>query len=589
MPLTFSRNSKPSAAELGEGHRNAKLPKSTVRRQSKFARIFGKNGNKDESHHLGSQPSVKHSDATRCTSRFGTLFKSKKPSIGDFLPGPTAEDTIPSAAEFPNRDLDGNCVSARVARTMERHGHANTLKCTLRTIFSKQKPKARRQEIPFDLPAKAVVDATDVQHRVAHHDGSIVTEITTTTHEVSVQPVLDANAFAEDTHPVWSFISSFSDQENTKLGRTKGSTFFKNAKGLHPISHQVGQLMGTIRSNKSMKMDSLPCEMSDPPVASVVGINEHGVNSGYIDEHQSASNLDEEELTDQAQDSVKATGSQELSIETVSGEALRISEVTTTDQHYVSAAVEQPSLIASESDDNVHNRIDDTLDAVNAFLQSDEYASEQAISEWDCVVEKVFPFNVKNNAFRGDYRTMYETSDAPEVTARDDTSTFQIGPTDSVVGLMATFVRYMLSESEGRLSDSPASSSSSSVASIYTNVFNRRFVGSCQNADVAGNYGPQVQNILKGSWNFISSYIPKDITRLIGSKSQQDQTDPGWHGLDNLGSGNLYGSVSYSPMKQIEPGVFTASDSTMIKGATSALLQPKLPGFKRIAQIGSYS
>ncbi|KAK9252083.1 hypothetical protein V1507DRAFT_462612 [Lipomyces tetrasporus] len=572
-----------------------------MRRQSKFARIFGKNGSKactaftsaclrlllcvkaniivqDESHHEFTQSSFKDVATTRSTFRFGTLFKSKKPSKRDFLLEPTAEDTIPSAAEIPNHDLDGTIkdgdygINASVAKTMKSRGPSKTLKRTLRTIFSKQNQKASRKEIPFDLPAKVIVDATDVQHRVVHHNGSIATDITTTTHEVAVQPVLDANAVPEDTLPVWSFTSCFLDQENAKLGRTKDSTYFKNAKGLHPISHQVGQLMGTLRSK-------------DPPVASVVEINElHPANdSGYSADHQSASNLDEEEPNDQEQDSVKATGSQELSIETVSGKALRISEVTTTDQHYTFAAVEQPSLMASDSDDNVHNCIDDTLDAVNAFLRSDERVSEQAIYELDSAVEEVFPFNVSNNALRRNYRTMFDTSDAPEVTARDATSIFQIGTADSVFGLMATFMRYMLSESEDRRPVSPASSNSSSVASTYTNFFTRGFGGSCQNADVAGNYEPQVQNILKDSWDFISAYIPKDITRLIGSKTQRDQADHSvWQGLDHLGSGNLYGSVNYSPMKQIEPGVFTASDSTMIKGATSALLQPKLPGLKRL-------
>ncbi|KAK9313461.1 hypothetical protein V1522DRAFT_354912, partial [Lipomyces starkeyi] len=535
--------------------------------------------------------SVAGANTAEIASRVGSLFKWKKLIVGNLLTNPIVEDTIRSVTESGNDQLIGTIeddqgIIAMDPKAANGHGRSLSMQCTLRTIYFKQDPKAIRKEILFPIPSRALATGPDVQVCPAE-DGSIATVTMSAIQEDGkLQHVVGPTVSSADTYQPRSSISSLLHQENEKHNMTMDSAQSKIMRGLQPLSQQVEDLIGTIRSNKSLKMDYPLCELVESSGLEVVEtIKLYPINDlvdwEYNTEHQPAAILAYEEPIDQEKVSDKTRESKMLSIETVSEKPLQSAEVMVCEQ--CSFATE-PSRISSTTDEFPHSYIEDTLDAINAYLRSDEHAIDPALSEFESLVEEVF-VNVSNPTSSGNFQKMFDISDVSDIASAESCGTFQNESIDSVVGIMTTFVRYMLSGSEDRRSTTVQGSFGSSIVVDNTTVdlFNRSLMAPCH--DVPEKYDPLVHNMLKDSWGYISSYLPGGMPRISSPTSWQgDHVD---QRPSQLQSENFYDSAKYSPMKQIEPGAFPTSGSNMIKGLASAFIPLRSQAVN--TQMGPYT
>ncbi|KAK9485995.1 hypothetical protein V1527DRAFT_464787 [Lipomyces starkeyi] len=509
------------------------------------------------------------------------------------LTNPIVEDTIRSVTESGNDQLIGTIeddqgIIARDPKAANGQGRSLSMQCTLRTIHFKQDPKAIRKEILFPIPSRALATGLDVQVCPAE-DGSIATVTMSAIHEGGkLQHVVGPTVSSADTYQPRSSISGLLHQENEKHNTTMDSAQSKIMKGLQPLSQQVEDLIGTIRSNNSLNMDYPLCDVVESSDLEVVEtIKLYPINDlvdwEYNTEHQPAPILAYEEPIDQETVSDKTRESKMLSIETVSEKPLQSAEVMVCEQ--CSFATE-PSRISSTTDEFPHSYIEDTLDAINAYLRSDEHAIDPALSEFESLVEEV-SVNVSNPTSSGNFQKMFDVSDVSDIASAESYGTFQNESNDSVVGIMTTFVRYMLSGSEDRRSAKVQGSFGSSIVVDNTNVdlFNRSLMAPYHNVDVPEKYEPLVHNMLKDSWGYISSYLPGGMPRISSPTSWQgDHVD---QRPSQLQSENFYDSAKYRPMKQIEPGVFSTSGSNMIKGLASAFIPLRSQAVN--TQMGPYT
>ncbi|KAK9330308.1 hypothetical protein V1520DRAFT_340830 [Lipomyces starkeyi] len=568
-------------SECGDSQTGEKgtSPMSAKRRHSRFASIFPRHHRKKGRHqsftHRKRKISVDGANTAEIASRVGSLFKWKKLIVGNLLTNPTVEDTIRSVTESGNDQLigteDDQGIIARDPKAAKGHGRSLSMRCTLRTIHSKQDPKAIRKGILFPIPSRALETGSDM-HDCPAEDGSIATVTMSAIHEYGkLQRVVGPTVSSADTYQSRSSISGLLHQENEKHNMTMDSAQSKIMEGLHPLSQQVEDLIGTIRSNKSLQMDYPLCDVVESSDLQVVEtITLYPINAVDWDntEHQPAPILAYEEPIDQEKVSDKTRESKMLSIETVSEKPLLSAEVMACEQ--CSFATE-PSRISSPTDEFTHSYIEDTLDAINAYLQSDEHATDPALSELESFVEEV-SVNVSNPTSSGNFQKMFDISDVSDITSAESYGIFQNEANDSVVGIMTTFVRYMLSGSEDRRSTKVQGSFGSSIVVDNTNVdlFNRSLMTPCHNVDLPEKYEPLVHNMLKDSWGYISSYLPGGMPRISSPTSWQgDDVD---QRPSQLRSENFYDSAKYSPMKQIQPGAFPTSGSNMIKGLASAFI-----------------
>ncbi|KAK9386898.1 hypothetical protein V1515DRAFT_622049 [Lipomyces mesembrius] len=557
------------------------------RRRSRFASIFRRSHSKTGRHQSLTHPNRKISIEDANTA-VGSLFKWKKLIVRNLGSSPTVDHTIHNVTESGNEQLIGTIeddegIIARDPKATKRHGRSRSLSMqrTLRTIFSKQD----RKEILFPIPSRALAAGPDVQLCPAE-EGSITTVTMSAIHkDGKLQQVVAPTVSSADSY---SSISCLLDQENEKHNMTMDSAKHKIMKGLHPLSQQVEDLIGTIQSNKSMKMDYPHCdvvESSDSPTVETIKlypIND-AVDWEYNTEHQPAPILDCEEPIDQKKVSDKSSEDKLLSIETVSEKPPQSAEVIVREQYSFAT---EPSRTTSTTDDITHSHIGDTLDAINAYLRSDEHATDPALSELDSVVEEASA-NVSNQTCSGHFQNMFDISDVSDMASAESYGIFQNEANDSVVGIMTTFVHYMLSGSEDRRSTKVQASFESSIVVDSTNVnlFHRSLMAPCHNVDVPEKFEPLVQNIMKDSWGYISSYLPGGMPRICSPTSWQgDHVD---HGPSQLQSENFYDSAKYSPMKQIEPGAFTTSGSSMIKGLASAFIPVRSQAVN--TQMGPYT
>ncbi|KAK9351876.1 hypothetical protein V1523DRAFT_415581 [Lipomyces doorenjongii] len=459
------------------------------------------------------------------------------------------------------------------------------MQLALRTIFSKQDQKAIGKEILFSIPSRALDTGPDVQVYPAE-DGIITTVTMSAIHaDGKLQHVLRSPISSADTY---SSISCLLHQENEKHNMMMDSVKLKIMKGVHPLSQQVEDLIGTIRSNKSMKMHYPLCdvvELSDPQAVEIIKLYpvNDTVDWEYNSEHQPAPILDYEEAIDQEKVSGKSRESILLSFETVSEMPPQSAEVIVREQY--SFATES-SRTTSTNDDYTHSYIEDTLDAINAYLRFDEHATDPVLSELDSVVEEASA-NTSNQTCSRQFQNMFYISDVSDMASAESYGMFQNEANDSVVGIMTTFVRYMLSGSEDRRSTNVQGVFESSIVvdSTNVNVFHRSLMAPCHNVDVPEKFEPLVQNIMKDSWGYMSAYLPGSMPRICSPTSWRgDHVD---HGPSQLQSENFYNSVKYSPMKQMEPGAFTTSGSSMIKGLASAFIPLRSQAVN--AQMGPYT
>ncbi|KAK9489629.1 hypothetical protein V1508DRAFT_406936 [Lipomyces doorenjongii] len=530
----------------------------------------------------GRHQSLTHPNRKISTEDANTAeITSQKLIVRNLVSNPPVDHTIHRVTESGNVQLIGTIeddegIIARDPNATKRHRPSRSLsmQLALRTIFSKQDQKAIGKEILFSIPSRALDTGPDVQVYPAE-DGIITTVTMSAIHaDRKLQHVLRSTLSSADTY---SSISCLLHQENEKHNMMMDSIKLKIMKGVHPLSQQVEDLIGTIRSNKSMKMHYPLCdvvELSDPQAVEIIKLYpvNDTVDWEYNSEHQPAPILDYEEAIDQEKVSGKSRESILLSFETVSEMPPQSAEVIVREQY--SFATES-SRTTSTNDDNTHSYIEDTLDAINAYLRSDEHATDPVLSELDSVVEEESA-NTSNQTCSGQFQNMFDISDVSDVASAESYGMFQNEANDSVVGIMTTFVRYMLSGSEDRRSTKVQGVIESSIVvdSTNVNVFHRSLMAPCHNVDVPEKF-ELVQNIMKDSWGY----------RICSPTSWQgDHVD---HGPSQLQSENFYNSVKYSPMKQMEPGAFTTSGSSMIKGLASAFIPLRSQAVN--AQMGPYT
>ncbi|KAK9371353.1 hypothetical protein V1509DRAFT_614410 [Lipomyces kononenkoae] len=237
-------------------------------------------------------------------------------------------------------------------------------------------------------------------------------------------------------------------------------------------------------------------------------------------------------------DSVK-----ELTIEINSEKQMKYAKLIDERQQYFLAT--EPSQIASETDDFMHSYIDDTLEAINAYLRSTDAAP--TVCERDSVVDNV-SFNATAQSIDGNYQNIYDVSPISDISSSQYTGKLP-KESDSVVGLMTTFARYMLSVSEDLGSTKARDQAGSSIVCDSTNasLLRLNLKPPYQEVVACAKCEPPIQKILNDSWGKMTPYLPGNGARNSSSTISDHMDIRNHPGPSQFQSENIYMTRSNTP------------------------------------------
>ncbi|KAK9239013.1 hypothetical protein V1525DRAFT_399541 [Lipomyces kononenkoae] len=202
----------------------------------------------------------------------------------------------------------------------------------------------------------------------------------------------------------------------------------------------------------------------------------------------------------------------ELSTEINSEKPLTSSKLLDGRRQYIFAT--EPSQILSETDDIIHTCIDDTLEAINAYLRSIGDDADPTLSERASVPGNV-SFNSTSQNTHGNSQNMYDVSAISGISSSVFSGELQ-KESDSVIGLMTTFAHYMLSVSEDRDYTDIRTQLGSSMVCDGTNasLLRRNLKPQCHDVLTTAKYEQPFEKTLINSWDNLPSYPPGNNARF---------------------------------------------------------------------------